>query len=221
MASRQKALSQIKIPPPNELADARAQRKERKSELEGIIYQSRSTIDSLTDCLEVSGLEDLKSNAFHEWLCDIGMCRLQQPLEMSSGEELLELDIDEIVGRGISFNDATALLLRGYIAHRKLSQHPSHAPPTDAVIGWTTKQTTNWIRTLGASYAPLAAAGWHGAALCSLVPKVIIKASGDTMDNSAANRFISLIFEKRREFDGNKEKWILQWRGIGPINGSP
>ena len=109
---------------------------EHHNELLGIINVCTQTLDSLTDCLAVSGLEDLRGDTFKEWLCDIGMCKLQTSLKEINGVSLTMLSMSDVMDYGVSLNDAAALQLRGYIAHYKLSDDSAFAPPTDSVLSW-------------------------------------------------------------------------------------
>ena len=102
---------------------------ERHNELLGIIHVCTQTIDSLTDCLKTSGLEDLRSAAFKEWLCDIGMSKLQTALKDIDGNTLTMLHVSDVMEHDVTFADAAALQLRGYIAHYKLSNDSAFAPP--------------------------------------------------------------------------------------------
>ena len=191
---------------------------ERHNELLGIIHVCTQTLDSLTDCLSVSGLEDLRGEAFKEWLCDIGMCKLQTTLKDSNGVSLTMLNVGDIMEYGVSFNDAAALQLRGYIAHYKLSDDSSFTPPRDSVLSWDEVQTANWIDSLGAPFTCLSSSGWHGAALCSLSPPRVIEASKGALKVSDAVKFIGLVRQMRNETDGDKATWVSKWSGTTPID---
>ena len=191
---------------------------ERHKELLGIIHVCSQTLDSLTDCLSVSGLEDVRGDAFKEWLCDIGMGKLTSALKDFDGNTLKMLNVDNVMENDVTFADAAALQLRGYIAHYKLSDDSAFAPPTDSVLSWDTTQTANWIKSLGASFAPLASADWHGAALCSLSPPRVIEAGKGTLKASDAAKFIGLVRQMRNETDGDKDEWVAKWSGSIPID---
>ena len=191
---------------------------ERHSTLLGIIHDCTQTLDSLTDCLSVSGLEDLRGEAFKEWLCDIGMSKLQIALKDVDGISLTMLNVSDIMGNGVTFNDAAALQLCGYMAHYKLSDDIAFAPPTDSVLSWDKAQTANWIKSLGAPYACLASAGWHGAALCSLSPTRVMEASKGALKAPDAVKFIGLVRKVRNETDGDKATWVTKWSGTTPID---
>ena len=191
---------------------------ERHNELLGIIHVCTQTLDSLTDCLSVSGLEDLRGEAFKEWLCDIGMSKQLTALKDINGVSLTMLNVGDVMEFGVSFNDAAALQLRGYMAHSKLSDDSAFAPPTDSVLSWDEVQTANWIDSLNAPFASLAAVGWHGAALCSLSPPRVIEASKGALKVSDAVKFINLVKAKRNETDGDKATWVSKWSGTTPID---
>ena len=190
---------------------------EHRNELLGVVHRCTQALDSLANCLSVSGLADLRGDAFHEWLCDIGMSKLQTALKDSDGITLTMLNVDNIMDHGVSFKDAADLQLRGYMAHYKLSADAAFAPPRGSVLSWTEAQTANWIKTLGAPFASLAAAGWHGAALCSLSPPRIVEASKGALKAPDAVKFINLVKIKRAEMDSDKDAWVLKWTGTATI----
>ena len=204
---------------------------ERRDLLRGIIHVCTQTLDSLTDCLSVSGLADLRGNALKEWLCDIGMSKLQTALARIDGNMLTMLTVSDVMEYDVTFNDASALLLRGYITYYKLNDG-DFAPPRDTVLSWDEKQTANWIDSLGAPFARLAAIGWHGAALCSLSMPRVIEASkklkeADLFPSLAkstklkaadAIKFIGLVRTMRSETDGDKATWVSKWSGTATID---
>ena len=218
VASKKKALEDMQTA--EYIAQSRdfAKLIERHDELLGIIHMCTQTLDSLTDCLSVSGLEDLRGEAFKEWLCDIGMCKLQTSLKDVDGATLTMLHVSDVMEYGVSFNDAAALQLRGYIAHYKHSADSAFAPPTDSVLSWDEVQTANWIDSLGAPFTCLSSSGWHGAALCSLSPPRVIEASKGALKVSDAVKFINLVKAKRNETDGDKATWVSKWSGTTPID---
>ena len=214
----------------------------RHNDLLGIINVCTQTLDSLTDCLSVSGLEDLRGVTFKEWLCDIGLSKLQTALKDVDGNTLTMLNVEDVIKNGVSFPDAAALQLRGYIAHHKLSDDSTFALPRDSVLAWDDKQTANWIKTLGAPYGCLSDAGWHGAALCSLSPQRVVEAgkggapksvhkSAPKVENkdalkveekgaltlADAVKFIGLVRQMRSEKDGDKDEWVAKWSGASTI----
>ena len=191
--------------------------KERHNALLGLIHVCTQTLDSLTDCLAVSGLEDLRGEAFKEWLCDIGQRKLQTALQDIDGATLTMLNVGDVIDYGMTFNDAAALQLRGYIAHYKLSDDSTFSPPRDSVLSWDHMQTANWIMTLDDPYGCLLFSGWHGAALCSLSPPRVIEASKGALKASDAVKFIGLIRAKRNEIDGDKATWVSKWTGTAAI----
>ena len=217
VASEKKALEELQTP--EYIAESRdlTLLKERHSELLGIINVCTQTLDSLTDCLAVSGLEDLRGEAFKEWLCDIGQRKLQTALQDIDGATLTMLNVGDVIDYGMPFNDAAALQLRGYIAHYKLSDDGAFSPPRGSVLSWTEVQTVNWIMTLSAPYNCLLFSGWHGAALCSLSPPRVIEASKGALKASDAVKFIGLIRAKRNEIDGDKAEWVAKWTGTAAI----
>ena len=190
---------------------------ERHNELLGIIHMCTQTLDSLTDCLAVSGLEDLRGEAFKEWLCDIGMGKLQTALNGIDGISLTMLNVDNVIDYDVTFNDAAALQLRGYIAHYKLSDDSAFSPPRGSVLSWDHMQTANWIRTLNTPFTSLSSAGWHGAALCSLSPPRVIEASKGALKVPEAVKFIGLVRKMRSELDGDKATWVTKWSGVSTI----
>ena len=191
---------------------------EHHNELLGIINVCTQTLDSLTDCLAVSGLEDLRGDTFKEWLCDIGMCKLQTSLKEINGVSLTMLSMSDVMDYGVSLNDAAALQLRGYIAHYKLSDDSAFAPPTDSVLSWDDKQTANWIKSLNPPFTSLSSSGWNGAALCSLSPPRVIEESNGALKVSDAVKFIGLVRQMRNETDGDKATWVSKWSGTTPID---
>ena len=193
--------------------------KEHHNALLGIIHVCNQTLDSLTDCLEVSGLEDLRGEAFKEWLCDIGMSKLQTTLKDVDGNTLRMLTVSDVIDYDVCFIDAAALQLRAYIAHYKLSDDNAFAPPHGSVLSWDEAQTANWIESLGDSYACLISVGWHGAALCSLSPPRVVRASEGALKAPDAVKFINLIKALRNENDGDKATWVSKWSGVNIIEG--
>ena len=190
----------------------------RHSELLGIINDCTKTLDSLTDCLAVSGLENLCGDAFMEWLCDIGMSKLQTELKDTDGVSLTMLNVGDVMDNGVSFSDAAALLLRGYIAHFKLGEDRGFSPPRDSVLSWDIKQTANWIVSLDAPFSSLFTSGWNGAALCSLSPPRVIEASKGKLNAADAVKFIGLVRKMRSETDGDKATWVSKWSGASTID---
>ena len=190
---------------------------ERHNALLGIINDCTQTLDSLTDCLSVSGLEDVRGRAFKEWLCDIGMSKLQTALKDMDGSTLTLHVVRDIMDYDVTFNDAAALQLRAYIAHNKLSDDSAFPPPRDSVLSWDESQTANWIASLGDWYSSLAAAGWHGAALCSLTAPLVTKASNGALKAADAVEFLGLVRAWRNETDGDKAEWVAKWTGTSSI----
>ena len=217
MASEKKALEELQTPEYITQSRDLSELMERHNGLMGIIHVCTQTLDSLTDCLSVSGLEDLRGDAFKEWLCDIGMGKLQTSLKDIDGISLTMLNVEHVMEYGVSFSDAAALQLRGYIAHNKLSDDSAFAPPSETVLSWDEAQTANWIASLDASYACLASAGWHGAALCSLSPPRVVEAGKGALKVPNAVKFIGLLRAKRTETDGDKATWVSKWTGTSAI----
>ena len=217
MVGHRAALAQLQtaeyIAQSRELRELEAER----GELLGVINGGTQTLDSLTDCLSVSGLADVAGAAFDEWLCDIGMDRLQSCLKGVNGSVLTMYNVGEVVKHGVKFCDAAALQLRGFIAHAKLSGDITCSPPPESVLAWTVEQTANWIKSLGA-YEPLAKTGWHGAALCSLTPLDVVNASEGAFKAADAAKFINLVRAMRKEVDGEKEPWVVRWSGANTID---
>jgi len=191
---------------------------ERHNALLAIIHGCTQVFDSLAHCLSVSGLEDLRGDTFNEWLFDIGMRKLQTALKDINGRTLLMLNASDVMGIGVSFSDAADLLLRGYMAHYKLSDSKKCYPPPDSVLSWNEQQTSKWVRTLGDAYSCLVNAYWKGAALCSLSPPRVIEASGGSLKADEAVSFISLVRQMRSKVDGEKATWISKWNGSIPID---
>ena len=222
MASEKKALEELQTPEYIAQSGDLIKLMERHDALLGIIHVCTQTLDSLTDCLSVSGLEDLRGDAFKEWLCDIGMSKLQTTLKDIDGHMLTMLSMGDIIDYDVTFNDAATLQLRGYIAHYKLCDDNAFTPPRDSVLSWDETQTANWIKSLGDQYACLSDAGWHGAALCSLSPSRVIEASKGALKAPDAVKFIGLVRQVRSETDGDKATWVTKWIGSIPIeNQSP
>ena len=190
---------------------------ERHNALLGIINVCTQTLDSLTDCLKTYGLEDLRGDAFKEWLCDIGMSKLQTSLKDFDGSTLTMLNVGDVMDNDVTFNDAAALHLHGYIAHHKLSDDSAFAPPSETVLSWDEVQTANWIASLDDQYDCLVDAGWHGAALCSLSPPRVVEAGKGALKATEAAKFIGLVRAKRREIDGEKDEWVSKWSGANVI----
>ena len=175
-------------------------------------------LDSLTASLSVSGLEDVRGDAFKEWLCYIGMCKLQTSLKDIDGNTLIMLNAEHLIEYNVTFADAAALLLRAYITHHKLSDGNAFAPPSDSILSWDDKQTAKWIESLGAPYGCLSDVGWHGAALCSLSPPRVVEASEGRLTMHDAVKFIGLVRAKRSEVDGEKATWVSKWSGASTVD---
>ena len=218
VASEKKKLEEMQTP--EYIAESRdlIKLKERRDLLLGIINVCTQTLDSLTDCLSVSGLEDLRGDTFKEWLCDIGMSKLQTALKDADGATLTMLNAEHVMEYDVTFNDAAALQLRGYIAHFKLSDDSAFAPPTDTVLSWDEVQTANWIESLNPPFSSLSSVGWNGAALCSLSPPHVVEASNGALKATDAVKFIGLIRQMRKEVDGDKATWVSKWTGTSAID---
>ena len=217
MASEKKALAQLQTPEYITQSRGFTLLKERHNALLGILHVCTQTLASLTDCLSVSGLEDLRGDAFKEWLCDIGLSKLQTSLKDIDGRTLTMLHVSDVIDYDVTFNDAATLLLRAYIAHCKLSDDSAFTPPRDSVLSWDGVQTANWIGSLGDSYSSLASIGWNGAALCSLSPPYVVKASEGALKALDAVKFIGLVRKMRSEVDGDKATWVAKWNGTASI----
>ena len=217
MASEKKALEELQTA--EYIAQTREFRKliERRDALLGIIDTFNETLETLTGNLSACGLEDLRGVTFQDWLCNIGMCKLQIALKDIVGISLTMLNVDNVMGNGVSFTDAAALQLCGYIAHCKLSDDSAFTPPRDSVLSWDATQTANWIESLGDPYACLASAGWHGAALCSLSPPRIVQASKGALKVADAVKFIGIVRQMRNKVDGDKDAWVSKWTGTSTI----
>ena len=127
------------------------------------------------------------------------------------------LHVSDVIDYDVTFNDAATLLLRGYIAHCKLTDDSAFTPPRSSVLSWDNKQTANWIKSLGDSYSSLASIGWNGAALCSLSPPNVVKASEGALTALDAVKFIGLVRKMRNEVDGDKATWVAKWNGTTSI----
>ena len=240
MASENEALAEMQTDHYIAQSSELTKMKERHDELCGIIHVCTQTLDSLADCLSVSGIEDLRGGVFREWLCVIGMSKLQTALKDVSGSTLTMHVVRDIMDYDVTFNDAAALQLRAYIAHYRLSEDSAFAPPPGRVLSWDKEQTANWIlsleapfasyattgwrgaalnwiKSLRAPFASLAAAGWHGAALCSLTAPLIIKASNGALKAADAVKFLGFVRAQRRETDGDKDEWVANWTGTSSI----
>lgn len=190
---------------------------ERRESLRAMVHQCNQTLDSLADCLATTGLEQLVGPRFSEWLCDVGLWHLHDALKDVDGESLTMFTIDNVIECGVSFSDAAALQLRAYIAHCQLGEDRACEPPEDTVLSWTDEETADWIGSLDPSYACLASANWHGAALCSLSPLRVMEASKGTLKSTDAVKFLSLVRAKRREEDGDRDSWVVRWTGANTI----
>ena len=193
---------------------------EKKQELSLTLASCSNTMDSLMDCLVTSGLSDLRGENFKEWLCDIGLVHLTNVLQGVNGEVLTMLHIDDIVGMGVSFRDASKLLLSSFIAHSKMDCGPSFNPPNGFLLSWTVEDTANWIKRLGAPYEQLASAGWDGAALCSLSPTRIVNASNKQLSLVQATKFMAMISSKRQaddEIETIDDEWATKWSGVAQV----
>lgn len=217
MASSKRALKNLQTPEFLSQSRELVVMEERTLQLLGAINECRQSLDSLTDCLEVTGLEQLTGPTFREWLCDIGLGHLSDTLSDINGSVLCMFNVDELMGKGVSFADAADLQLRGFIAHNHLGPAPRFDPPANTVLSWTTEQTAAWIASLDAGVAPLVTAGWNGAALCSLTPTRVIEASKGKLSASDAVKFLTLVKATRRELDGGKDEWVARWSGSLPI----
>ena len=217
MASEKKALEELQTPEYMTQSRDLTKLMERHSALLGLIHSCTQTLDSLTDCLDVSGLEDVRGDAFKEWLCDVGLGKLQTALKDIDGATLTMINVDNVMENDVTYTDAAALQLRAYIAHYKLSDDSAFVPPHGSVLSWDATQTANWIKTLEASFSSLASAGWHGAALCSLSPPRVIEASEGTLKTTEAVKFLNLIKALRNETDGDKATWVSKWTGTSTI----
>ena len=218
MASEKKALEELQTPEYFALSRDLTELKEHHNALLGIIHVCTQTLDSLTDCLSVSGLEDIRGDTFKEWLCDIGMSKLQTALKEIDGSTLTLINVDDVIGFDVTFNDAAALFLRAYIAHYKLSNDSAFSPPRGSVLSWDATQTANWIKTLGDPYSSLADAGWHGAALCSLSPPRVNETGKGALKRPEAVKFINLVKAMRNETDSDKDDWVVKWCGVSTID---
>ena len=213
MASEKKALKDIQTPQLRHYIEM----KESHEDLLGIINDCTKTLDSLTDSIAASGLEDVRGDAFKQWLCDMGMSELQFALRDIDGRTLTMLNVSDVMEYDVTFNDASSLLLHGYMTHYKLSDDGAFAPPRGSVLSWDRMQTANWIKTLGDSYACLSSAGWLGAALCSLSPPRVVEEGRGLMRTVDAIKFIGLVRQVRSETDGDKAKWVVKWSGASTI----
>ena len=191
---------------------------ERRKLLNGIISDCTNTLDSLTENVMLTGLEDLRADAFKEWLCDIGLCKLQTALRDIDGRTLTMLNVSDVMQYDVSFNDASALLLHGYMTHYRLNDDDEFAPPDDSVLSWDIKQTANWISSLGIPFTCLSSIGWHGAAICSLSMPRVIEASKGRLTAADAIKFIGLVRNIRSETDGDKATWVVKWSGANTID---
>ena len=189
----------------------------RKGELQAVVEQCKMIIDSLTDCLTVSGLSDLRADSFSEWLCDIGLERLKAPLREFDGTVLTMLTAENIVEHGVTLNDASRLLLHGFMAHFGYSSLPFFEPPANTVLSWDEQHVAMWISSLDKQFHSLVFAQWNGAALCSLSPVRVQEASFGSLTAVAAAKFIMMIKNHRMEHDGDKDPWIVRWTGKVPI----
>ena len=178
-------------------------------------------LDGLADSLSVSGLDNIRGDAFNEWLCNVGMRKLQTFLKDIDGHTLLMLNVSDVMENGVSFSDAADLLLGGYMSHYKLSDTKECYPPRGSVLSWNEEQTANWIKTLDTLYACFSTVGWNGPALCSLSPPRVIEASKGTLKAAEAVKFIGIVRQMRIETDGNKATWISKWNGSIPIDSQP
>ena len=193
---------------------------EKKQELSLTLASCSNTMDSLTDCLVTSGLSDLRGENFKEWLCDIGLGHLTNVLQGVNGEVLTMLHMDDIIGMGVSFKDASKLLLCSFIAHSKMDYGPSFNPPDGFLLSWTVEDTVNWIKRLGAPYEQLESAGWDGAALCSLSPTRIVNASNKQLSLLQATKFMTMINNKRQaddEIETIDDEWATKWSGVAQV----
>ena len=213
VAAENANLKQLQSPSYIEHTGTLSKLMERHEALLGIIHACTQKIDSLTDCLSVTGLADLKGLTFSEWFHDIGMGNLLFNLEGLDGQSLAMFNVEQAMLSGASYNDAAALMLRGYIAQYKLGDGPAFEPPSGSVLSWTVEETRAWINSLGYNYTSLANADWHGAALCSLLPLRVVEASNKKLAAPAASNFIRLIHAKRAEVDGAKDAWVARWNG--------
>ena len=183
----------------------------RRDLLRGIINDCTKTLDSLTDSIKTTGLADVSGDAFKEWLCDINMRKLQTYLKDVDGRTLTMLNADDVIQYDVTFNDASSLLLRAYIAHNKLIDDKSFAPPRGSVLSWGHMQTGMWVGSRAAPFNSLFDAGWNGAALCSLLPPRVIEASKGKLNAADAVKFIEMVRKMRSETDGDKATWVSKW----------
>lgn len=112
-------------------------------------------------------LHYLHGDGFAQWLHDVGLGYAGGALEDMDGSLLCTMSLDRVEDRGLSFADACALLLRGYLTHTQSSSGPNFSPPS-GLLSWDRAATRTWLEGRGGEYSSLAALGWTGACLCSL-----------------------------------------------------
>ena len=188
---------------------------ERRSSLQAVVHKCTQTLDSLADCLAVSGLSDLRASTFSEWLYDVGLSSLSTAVRALDGGVLLHYDLADLMAQcGLTHEQASALLLRGYIAHHGLAGDDLKcAPPAGSVLAWTKEETREWLGTQGDTYKGLADAGWNGAMLCAATPARVVGDSMRKVSPGDAVKLIGKVKEERERVDGEKEKWVRKWGG--------
>ena len=186
---------------------------DRRDVLLSRLIECDRTLARLSESVSQHGMDGLRGDLFAEWLCDIGLRKLQADLRDIDGESLAMLDIASTLDMGLSFNDAAHLQLRGFVAHCGLGEAPTYEPPLGSMLAWTEEQTASWLASLGEPFSSLSSAGWHGAALCSLTPSRVAEASKGTIRTAGAVQFINLVREKRREVDGTRSAWVAERSG--------
>jgi len=190
----------------------------RRDALAAIVKDCTNMFEELSDTLSGSGLDNLRGAFFQEWLCDIGLRHLQTQLKDIDGIILTMLNVEHIMELGVSFNDAAALHLRGFIAHCELNEDYTCSPPDGAVVSWNVQRTEEWIKSLAPRFKCLAAAGWHGAALCSLSPFRVVEASKGKLKLADAVKFLSAVNSERgSSFFQNPDSWQAKWTGTATI----
>ena len=162
-----------------------------------------------------NGLQELWGDLFSRWLNNIGLGHLPPAVHELSGPHLRDMNRLEIENMGVSFADATQLLLHGFITEYRLGAPPRFLPPPNTMLRWGVHETATWLMQLGDPFNALAGLGWTGPCLASLTPAIIIAMSGGAVSVTDAMRLVGIV--QTHLLSEDAPEWTRRWNSNDTI----
>lgn len=198
-----------------------------------VVVSAAAAEPDALDVVLARGLAAAPAESVAQWLTELNGGVAFALERVPSGEELMQLDIEDLCDapHSLPMTVASELLLRGYMLHHGLASTRRSALPA-GFLSWDAAQVREWLGTLGPKQAPALADGseivarWTGVCLAAatnvLVRAAVLPAGKRYSLTDAAVLVDKAKVEREKQVKaGTAEAWTVGWMGRVPIAEQP